>query len=147
MNDLLNYSAAVFASDPQKNVMFAYHAYYQTTPANVASQFAQLGGLGATTGAAYAVTEFGPGRDIGPAPTLVTPGEIITNAEANGLGWVAWAWDDNDLANCKADNNWFSMTINCGVYTQASDLTIFGQDVVLNPTYGLAVLGKPASIF
>jgi hypothetical protein len=148
MEDLVNYSGAVFSSDPQKNVIFALHAYYNTTPANVASRFQQLASLAASTGAAYAVTEFGPGRDIGPSPTLLTPGEVITNAEANGLGWCAWAWDDNDLGNGASDNNWFSMTLKGpGTYTQASDLTIFGTDVVLNGTYGLSVLAKPASIF
>jgi len=148
MDDLVNYSGAVFNSDPQKNVMFALHAYYNTTPANVASRFQQLASLAASTGAAYAVTEFGPGRNIGPSPTLLTPGEVITNAEANGLGWCAWAWDDNDLGNGGSDNNWFSMTLKGpGTYTQASDLTIFGTDVVLNATYGLSVLAKPASIF
>jgi hypothetical protein len=38
LDDLVNYSGAVFNSDPQKNVMFALHAYYNTTPANVASR-------------------------------------------------------------------------------------------------------------
>jgi trimeric autotransporter adhesin len=148
MEDLVNYSGAVFSSDPQKNVIFALHAYYNTTPANVASRFQQLASLAASTGAAYAVTEFGPGRNIGPSPTLLTPGEVITNAEANGLGWCAWAWDDNDLGNGASDDNWFSMTYNGpGIYTTAADLTIFGTDVVLNSTYGLSVLAKPATIF
>jgi hypothetical protein len=77
----------------------------------------------------------------------VTPGQVITAAEANGLGWTAWAWDDNDIAGCKADDNWFSMTYNCGVYTQLSDLTLYGQDVVLNPLYGITALAKRATIF
>jgi hypothetical protein len=34
-----------------------------------------------------------------------------------------------------------------GEYSQTSDLTIYGQDVVLNPTYGLQALAKPATIF
>jgi hypothetical protein len=34
-----------------------------------------------------------------------------------------------------------------GIYTSAADLTDYGQDVVLNPTYGLSKLAKPASIF
>ena len=34
-----------------------------------------------------------------------------------------------------------------GTYTKTSDLTIYGQDVVLNPTYGIQALAKPASIF
>jgi len=47
-----------------------------------------------------------------------------------------------------SNNNWFSMTLTGpGTYTKASDLTDYGQDVVLNATYGLSVLAKPASIF
>jgi len=107
----------------------------------------QLASLTASAGVVFAVTEFGPGRDIGPSPTNTTPGAIITAVEANGIGWAAWAWDDYDLANCKADDSWFAMTYNCGIYTQPSDLTTFGKDVVLNPTYGLSVIAKPASIF
>jgi Cellulase (glycosyl hydrolase family 5) len=114
---------------------------------NYAFRIAQLAALGRRTGAAYIVGEFGPGKNIGPSPTLVTPGQIITAAEANGIGWLAWAWDDNNLANCSSDDRWFSMTKVCGRYTQASDLTNFGKDVELDPNYGVAVLAKRASIF
>ncbi len=79
--------------------------------------------------------------------TTVTPQEIITAAEANGVSLLPWAWDDNDLPGCKADNNWFSMTYECGQYTQPSDLTDYGQDVILNPSYGISVLAKRATIF
>jgi mannan endo-1,4-beta-mannosidase len=148
IDDLLNYSTAVFNSDPQKNVIFAFHIYgVASSAAAVNGYLSQLAALSASAGMVFAVTEFGPGKDIGPSPTNTTPGAIITAAEANGIGWAAWAWDDNDLANCRADDNWFAMTYNCGIYTQTSDLTIFGKDVVLNPTYGLSVIAKPASIF
>jgi hypothetical protein len=148
--DLLNYASAVFASDPQKNVMFAFHFYglssgYSTT-AQMNTIFSELSALSAQ-GIVVAITEFGPGRDIGPSPTMVTPIQVIAAAEANHLGWAAWAWDDNDLPSCRADNGWFDMTYNCGIYTQTSDLTEYGQQVVLDPTYGLSVLAKPASIF
>ena len=149
--DLLNYASAVFNSDPQKNVMFAFHFYglasgYSTT-AQMNTIFSELAALSASQGIVVAITEFGPGRDIGPSPTMVTPLQVIAAAEANQLGWAAWAWDDNDLSDCMSDNNWFSMTYNCGQYTQSSDLTDYGQQVVLDPTYGLSVLAKPASIF
>ena len=114
---------------------------------NYALRIARLAALSQTTGAVYIIGEFGPGKNIGPSPTLVTPDQIITAAEQNGIGWLAWAWDDNDLANCSADNNWFSMTYKCGAYTQPSDLTGYGQDIVLSTTHGLSVLAKPASIF
>jgi hypothetical protein len=193
--DLLQYSRAVFDSDPQRNIIFSIHLYttandhsatirsISTQPArvnvggvpgawtvtlsvdssswgaytgggtvldyngNYALRIARFAALAQTTGAAYLIGEFGPGRNIGPSPTTVTPAEIITAAEANGVSWLPWAWDDNDLAGCKADNNWFSMTYNCGAYAQPSDLTLYGQDVVLNQTYGIHVLAKPATIF
>lgn len=114
---------------------------------NYALKAARLAALSTSVGALFIVGEFGPGRNMGPSPTMVTPGEIIQAAEANGVGWLAWAWDDNDLADCSSDDNWLSMTSHCSSYTQPSDLTIYGRDVVLNPTYGISVLAKPASIF
>jgi Cellulase (glycosyl hydrolase family 5) len=149
--DLVNYSTAVFNSDPQKNIIFAFHFYGlssgYSTVAQMDTIFSELSALSQSQGMVFAITEFGPGKDIGPSPTMVTPGQVITAAEANNLGWLAWAWDDNDLAGCKSDNSWFSMTYSCGVYTQTSDLTNYGQDVVLNPTYGITALAKPATIF
>jgi hypothetical protein len=114
---------------------------------NYALRIARFAALAQKTGAAYIIGEFGPGRNIGPSPTTVTPSEIITAAEANGISWLPWAWDDNDLHGCKADNNWFSMTYACGQYSRPSDLTNFGQDVILDPTYGITALSRRASIF
>jgi len=107
----------------------------------------RLAALAKKTGAVYIIGEFGPGRNIGPSPTMTTPDEIITAAELNNIGWLPWAWDDNDLGDCLSDDNWFSMTYNCGVYNVPSDLTIYGEDVVLNPVFGIKVLAKPATSF
>jgi hypothetical protein len=146
--DLLNYSTAVFNSDPQKNIMFSLHIYGNIPTASVAPDLAKLAALSQSAGMAFVVGEFGPGRDIGPSPTQTTPGQIITAAEANGIGWMGWAWDDNNLGGGASNNNWFSMTLRGpGYYTQASDLTEYGQDMVLNPTYGVSVLAKPATVF
>ncbi len=146
--DLLNYSTAVFNSDPQKNILFSLHIYGNIPTADVASDLAKLASLSQTAGMAFVVGEFGPGRDIGPSPTQTTPGQIITAAEANGIGWMAWAWDDNNLGGGASNNSWFSMTLQGpGYYSKPSDLTEFGQDVVLNSTYGLSVLATPATIF
>jgi mannan endo-1,4-beta-mannosidase len=139
--DLLNYSTAVFNSDPQKNVIFSLHIYGAIPTVNVVPDLTALAALSASVGMVFIAGEFGPGRDIGPSPTLTTPALIITTAEASGIGWIAWAWDDG------AGNNGFSMTLVTGIYTQTSDLSIYGQDVVLNPVYGLQALAKPASIF
>jgi len=115
---------------------------------NYELKIARLAALSKTTGAVYIIGEFGPGRHIGPSPTSVSPAQILTTAEADGIGWLAWAWDDNNLAGARADDSWFSMTYSGpGIYTRSSDLTDIGKDVVLNPNYGITVLAQPASIF
>jgi hypothetical protein len=146
--DLLNYSTAVFNSDPQKNVIFSLHVYGNAQTAMNNNWFQQLSKLSSTAGMVFIIGEFGPGRNIGPSPTNVSDSQVIQAAEANNLGWIAWAWDDNNLGNGSSDNNWFSMTYQGpGTYNQASDLTDFGKDVVLNPTYGLSAIAKKASVF
>jgi mannan endo-1,4-beta-mannosidase len=146
-SDLLNYSTQVFQSDPQRNTIFSLHLYYNSASALSGNVLPQLAALAASQGMAFIIGEFGPGRNIGPAPTPVTPGQIIQAAEAAGLGWIAWAWDDIDHSDCTADNTWFSMTYTCGVYTAPSSLTWFGLDVALNPAYGWIALASPATVF
>jgi hypothetical protein len=97
---------------------------------NYALKSQRLAALAESTGAAFVVGEFGPGRNIGPSPTTLTPQEVIGAAEANHLGWMAWAWDDNDLASSESDNSGFALAYRAATYGSSSDLTIFGQEVV-----------------
>ena len=141
--EILQYAEAIYASDPQKNVIFSYHDYSPVSSLEFFPQLAQL----ASKGIVVILGEFGPGRNIGPSPTVLTPQQIITTAEANRLGWLAWAWDDNDLANGASDDQWFSMTyVGPGIYERPADLTQYGKEIVLNATYGLKVLAKPANL-
>lgn len=135
-DDLANYAQAVFDSDPQKNVIFSQHIYGNWGTGGNPSWAIDLDtGLNrlAATGLCFIVGEFGPGRNIGPSPTLLTPGQIITAADARGFGWLAWAWDDPPSST---DDNWFALSKN-GYYNSSADLTTFGRDVVENTTYGL----------
>jgi mannan endo-1,4-beta-mannosidase len=133
--DLLNYAQQVFNSDPQKNVIFSFHVYYGMgsgwTPATLDAFALQLQALSASAGMAFVFGEFGPGRDIGPSPTMLTPQQVIGAAEAAGIGWIGWAWDDG------YGNNSFSMTMSGpGIYNSPADLTTYGQEMVLS-NYGL----------
>ena len=134
--DLLNYAASVAAADPQSNVIFSTHIYGGTPNAAAAqSWLAKLGALSKGNPAlVFVVGEFGPGRNIGPSPTMLAPDDVIAAAEANGIGWMGWAWDDGNLAGWKADDNWFSMTNGnnggLGSYNTSADLTKFGLDIV-----------------
>lgn len=147
-SDLVNYAADIFESDPQKNIIFSFHLYGGTGPADMPALFARFGALQTSAGMVFVIGEFGPGRNIGPSPTLITPRQVIAAAEANHLGWLAWAWDDNNRDLGESDDNAFSMTLHGpGIYEKPADLTAFGTLLVLDPNYGLRALARPASIF
>jgi mannan endo-1,4-beta-mannosidase len=121
INDLLNYSTAVFNSDPQKNIIFALHMYSTAASDNLAP----LASLAHSVGMVFVVGEFGPASQPPYNPTA-TPQQIISNAESNGIGWMPWAWDES--------GDVFQMTTNIGVYRgtayNSTDLTAWGQIIV-----------------
>jgi mannan endo-1,4-beta-mannosidase len=131
--DVVKYGAAVLASDPQKNILFDVHVYggfhYPATASWMQDYDTAMAQLKAS-GLPIVLGEFGPGNNIGPSPTMVTPQHIIGTAEANGWGWMPWSWDGNNLPNCMADDNGFSLTTKCGVYKTSADLTTFGKVIV-----------------
>lgn len=153
-NSIVEYGQAVFDADPEHNVIFDQHVYgvYQDSAGGapgayddqpeLEEHFAAL----AATGLVVAIGEFGPGRNVGPSPTEIKPARVIELAEKNNLGWLAWAWDDNNLANGVSNEDSFGMSVS-GSYERSEDLTSFGREVVEHPTLGLKVLAKPASIF
>lgn len=144
--DLVNYATAVFLMDPQRNVIFDQHIYGIWADGNGMSwQIDLKAGLNklAGTGLAVIVGEFGPGRNIGPSATTMTPGEIIEAADLRSMGWLAWAWDDPPS---NADDTWFALSRN-GDYNSTADLTLFGQDVIESPLYGIKTFAVPVTSF
>jgi len=131
--DIVKYGAAVLASDPQKNILFDVHVYgsfHLPATASWMQDYTTAMTQLKASGLPLILGEFGPGRNVGPSPTMVTPQKIIADAEANGWGWMPWSWDDNNLPNCSSDDNGFSMTLKCGTYKTDDDLTAFGKTVV-----------------
>jgi mannan endo-1,4-beta-mannosidase len=157
VSDIATYAPAVYAADPQQNIVFSEHIYGQWATAATGEESWQTDlatGFQAmkATGLPILIGELGPGRDVGPSPTMMTPGTVIQAADAQGFGWLAWAWDDaygsNDfnLSNSGA----FSLTGGAptnGAYPNNTDLTAYGNEVVLNPTFGLFATAQPATIF
>ncbi len=141
-DDIINYGQAVFNSDPQKNIIFSIH-FYQLASNPPSIELTQL----KNTGLPIVVGEFGPGRNIGPSPTLVTPLLIMTDADSLGIGWMAWSWDDYNLGGGLSDDNGFALAFNPGVYNSSSDLTTYGKVVVEDASHGLKTNAVPASIF
>jgi len=154
IEDFSRYASKVLDTDPERNIIFSFHFYglgkaYPpgSTLPELTAITARLASLERSTGAAFIIGEFGPGHKIGPSPTDLSPGQIIEAAEANGLGWLAWAWDDNDQGGCNSSEYSFSMTRHCGQYLAPSRLTRYGLDVALNPAYGWIALASPAAFF
>lgn len=144
--DVVKYGAAVLAADPLGNLLFDVHVYGAFhDPATATWQQDLRKSIVAlkATGLPIILGEIGPGRNIGPSPTMVTPATIIGLAEDNGFSWAVWASDDGNLANCAANDASFALSKKCGTYTgAAAELTLFGGQVV--PV--LQTLARPAGI-
>jgi mannan endo-1,4-beta-mannosidase len=157
--DIIKYGAEVFDSDPQKNVIFSIHIYGLWGPdgATTNGQFpldAELQQVVSAAAGKFPVIlgEFGPQTTAGPSPTALTPTAIMQEADKLGLGWAAWAFDDTapfDIAANPA-NPQFSLTNGKptnGAYPNNTDLSAYGNSVILDPTYGLFTAARKASIF
>jgi hypothetical protein len=151
---IVKYGKDVFDADPEKNVIFDQHIYgvYADSAGGAPGAYDDQPELDAhvkalaATGLVVMLGEFGPGRNIGPSPTMIKPERAIQLAENSGLHWLAWAWDDNNLNGGMSNDSGFSMSYSGG-YKGSADLTLFGRVVVEHTTWGLKKLARPASIF
>ena len=133
--DIANYGQALMDADPQHNLLFDVHmygAFHRPATASWMQDYdTAVASMGAT-GLPIIVGEFGPGRNIGPSPTLITPDQIVITAESNGWGWMPWAWDDFNGPSNSCTDDWFGMARSWGAFDGVtySQLTLFGQDMV-----------------
>jgi hypothetical protein len=79
------------------------------------------------------------------ATTWTTGGMISQWAEANQLGWVYWAMDDNGGSGQGSFQIADGAGGGVGVYSKPTDLLWHGVDIVLHPTHGITALATPAS--
>lgn len=137
--------------DPQHNIVLSLHIYGNGKPGAMDTFLNPMQAItdsaGTYGGPAFLLGEIGPGRDVnanGGNPTTVTPLECIAVAESRGFGWIAWAWDDNDLSSNNSDDNGYALVyLNFSGYggtpPNRADLTTFGQQIVCDPYYGTLV--------
>lgn len=126
--------ADVLAADPLHNLLFDVHIYGGFSyPATASWQADFAGSMAAlkATGLPIALLEYGPGRNIGPSPTLIPPEVVIDLAEANGWGHGAWALDDGACTG--ATDYGFNMKWTCfgdAAHQGDANYTTFGMTVV-----------------
>lgn len=132
---VINYGKDILAADPDKNVALSVHAYglFFDSQNGIARQYQEQLDLVPTfdalaaTGLAVVIGEFGPGRNIGPSPTLITPERIVSLAEQRGFGWLTWAADDWDGPNESSSEQWFGHIKQGWTYNSDADLTAWGR--------------------
>lgn len=132
-SNFTNYAQAVFNSDPQKNVIFSIHLYGNGGSAisGSPSPIQQLATQSASQGMVFAAGEYGSQGSLGGA----TVQGVINACNSSGLGWVAWAWDEDN-----SDGSGDQMTQTpIGTFTgtpatasTSGQLTTYGQQVVPN---------------
>lgn len=136
VTNIQGHGVAVLGTDAQVNTMFSLDIWPDAlTLAQVKTNMAAL----ATVPVTCMIGEFGPGYGIGGHGSL-TPGQIISAAEANALGWCAYAFDAYDGPARQSDNLGYAMVYQTNIYSTQADLTNYGQDVVLNPAWGVQAL-------
>jgi len=114
--DIVKYGADVLAADPLHNLLFDVHVYSSFhNPAtavwmqDAATAFAQL----KASGLPLVLGEYGP-VGVGPSATQIPLDDLITIAESNGWGHLAWAADDGPCpGNYDATYFGFSMVRTC----------------------------------
>jgi mannan endo-1,4-beta-mannosidase len=118
---ITQYGADILAADPEHNIIFSDHIYHELGSDDYGAFDSPL---------CVCAGEFGPGRNIGPSPTTQTPDGVVTYCESKASGWLAWAFDDNNLDNASSDDNWFAFFYQNTTWNSDADLTIYGRTMI-----------------
>ena len=109
----------------------------------------QMYALAQSQGLHFIIGEFGPGHSVGLSPTNIDPLEVVSDCEANHIGWLAWAWDDHNDGPPASDGyfcmsrDWYN---SYKTTTDPSTLTNFGRKIVLNPERGFITKAVAATV-
>jgi len=112
-----------------------------------------------SSGVCVVLGEFGSSNQSGTENTpqswggnvqKIAIGQVISGAEANGLGWIHWSYDDHG-GNNLFNQAWFSETqqggANSGQYLNEAQLTATGLNIINNPRTGLRALAQEPTTF
>jgi mannan endo-1,4-beta-mannosidase len=131
---LLSYAKAVQASDIYHNCLFSLHLYCEWQ-VNGNSAISLLPGV-KNAGIPVIVGEFGFQHSEGGGICDINEAQIISTANSNGIGWIAWSWKGNGSGVQYLDlsNDW-----------GGTSLTGWGNTVINGP--GGTKTAATASVF
>jgi mannan endo-1,4-beta-mannosidase len=123
-------ATAVFASDPDRNTVFAIHMYGVF---DTAAEITDYLGRFRTAGLPIVVGEFGHNHSDG------NPDEdtIMSYAQANGIGYIGWSWSGNG-----GGVEYLDMVTNFN----PAQLTSWGQRIFNGPN-GIRATAREATVF
>jgi mannan endo-1,4-beta-mannosidase len=136
---LLSQGAALLEADPDANLLFSAHLYDRLSRAEYAELFERT----VTQELPFVVGEFANKQPPGCGGTLDYEA-LISEANAHGIGWLAWSWGDDDPST-----DWNS---DCGEFDMAAtfefdSLSGWGKEVAVDhPASILNTAVKPASL-
>jgi mannan endo-1,4-beta-mannosidase len=128
-NVLLSQGEALVAADPDHNLIFSGHLYDRMNDASYGKLFTDAAAKKLT----FVVGEFAHKQPPG-CGSMLDYTALISQADKNGVGWLAWSWGDND-----PNTDWNS---DCGEFDMA---TTFSFDTLRGWGKEVAV-SLPASI-
>lgn len=150
---IINHAAAILAADPQANIKIELHAYGSYQAGALAATAQAMATAAVANNIPYSIGEFGPANENAASGSITTAQtlETISVAYACGLGWKDWAWDDPVTASQTTGQIYYAdcFQANSNFYStlDPTQLTTKGQQVLLDPVYGLATLAVPATVF
>jgi sRNA-binding regulator protein Hfq len=147
-DEIIASAETIEAADPLHSVVFSIHSYgefYVTTPIcnGCGWQWAPAIEQLASLSVPVIFGEFGCGPPCGDInPTPVTPDILMQTLQTYQMGWLAWSWDDggcefNLLGPCPNSTGTWNY----------SNMSAYGKDVILSPTFGMQAASKTATVF
>jgi mannan endo-1,4-beta-mannosidase len=123
-NVLLSQGEALVAADPDHNLIFSGHLYDRMNDASYGKLFTDAAAKKLT----FVVGEFAHKQPPG-CGSMLDYGALISQADKNGVGWLAWSWGDND-----PNTDWNS---DCGEFDMASTFSFdslrgWGKEVAVS---------------
>lgn len=123
--ELLSISASLQDTDPEHNLIFSAHAYWQAYAPTTEAIETKLSEIEASN-VPFLLGEVASRQDVtGSCSHALDYPTILTKSCEKNIGWLAWAYTQDCSSRVMTTNGIFNT------------LTNYGQDLVYNATYGL----------
>lgn len=122
-----NTATSLISSDPEHNLIFSTHAYWYAYANNDSTQMAAKVNTLQLANIPFVLGEVANLQDDQTMCQYTLNYQALLNyAEANQINWLAWSWDHDGCPQRQLSSD--------GTF---ANLTMYGNDLVNNPVYGM----------